>query len=101
MKFLVISKLKPSATGAEILKLAKAHANYLKRLKSEGKLERYYLIWASSRALSGHAYCDVEVYEVESREEIDAFLKKSPIAPIADYEIMQVLTYDEPKSGKA
>lgn len=91
----MISRLKPGATGAEILRLAATHASYLKRLESEGKLERHYLIWAPSSAHSKHTYCDIEVYEAESTEEVESLLKKSPIASIADYEILRVLTSDQ------
>jgi uncharacterized protein YciI len=97
MKLLVIARLKPSATGAEILRLAAAHASYLKRLETEGKLERHYLIWAPSSIHPKHTYCDIEVYEAESTEEVKSLLKNSPIASIADYEILQVLTRDQRK----
>lgn len=92
----MISRLKPSATGAEILRLAASHASYLRKLETEGKLERHYLIWAPSTH-SRHTYCDVEVYEAESTEEVESLLKKSPIASIVDYEILQVLTRDQRK----
>jgi len=95
MRFLVISRLKSSASGAEILRLASAHAKYLSRLRSEDRLKGYYLIWAPSPAPSRHTYCDVEVYEAESLKEVEVQIRKSPISSIADYEILPVLTWNE------
>ena len=80
MKFLVIWRIEISLLSREVLKLVLTMPDYAEPLQRQGKVQARYHIPGTH----GGAW----IYDVESHEELDMLLARSPVFNYSRYEVL-------------
>lgn len=79
-KFLVIWSFPPGVKlSSELMEATLRHAEYAKKLESEGKVEHHYHI------VGKHG--GVWIFDVESNDELERLIAGSPVYNFAQYEV--------------
>ncbi len=79
MKFLVLWRIELSRLSGEVLKAVMGMPDHAKPLEEQGKIvARYHVVGAHGGAW---------IYEVESNEELEMLLVRSPVYNVSTYEV--------------
>ncbi|MDB5107635.1 MAG: hypothetical protein JWM69_576 [Candidatus Binatus sp.] len=93
MKFLVIWRIEISLMSRGVVDAVLKMADYARPLEESGKvLSRYHIPGAHGGAW---------IYDVESNEELDMMLARSPVYNVAHYEVLPLAEMIPPKLRKS
>lgn len=88
MKFLVLWKLELSRVSMDVAKAVLSMADYARPLEESGKVEaRYHIVGAHGGAW---------IYSVESNDELEILLARSPVYNVAHYEVLPLAAMAAP-----
>lgn len=88
MKFLVVWRIELSRLSADVVKAVLAMPDYAKPLEAQGKVvARFHIV-------GGHG--GAWIYDVESNDELEILLVRSPVYNVSHYEVFPLADMSSP-----